>query len=53
VAKTADLNVEVDQRIKRRLKVYSVVTGEPMKSIVSRLLDEKLPRLPAESEAPA
>jgi hypothetical protein len=53
VAKTVDLTVEVDERIKKRLKLYSVATGEAMKNIVGRLLNESLPPLPRQSEATA
>jgi hypothetical protein len=53
VAKTKDLTVEVDADLIRRLKVYSALTGKAVKALVSAWLDEKLPPLPRESEAPA
>jgi hypothetical protein len=53
VAETKDLTVEVDVSLIKRLKVYSAITGRPVKTLVSRWLDEKLPPLPQESEATA
>lgn len=53
VAETKDLNVEVDVSLITRLKVYAAIVGQPVKVIVARWLDEKLPPLPQESEATA
>ena len=51
MAETKDLNVEVDVSLITRLKVYAAIVGQPVKVIVARWLDEKLPPLPQESEA--
>jgi len=51
VPETKPLNADVDESVFRRLKVYSAATGQTIKSIVNRWLDEKLPPLPRESEA--
>lgn len=53
MAETKDLNVEVDVSLITRLKVYAAIVGQPVKVIVARWLDEKLPPLPQESEATA
>lgn len=42
---------DLDPDLIRRLKIYSAVTGQTIRSLVSRWLDEKLPPLPCESEA--
>jgi hypothetical protein len=51
MAETRDLTVEVDEDLIRRLKVHSAITGQTVKSLVRRWLDEKLPPLPRGSEA--
>jgi hypothetical protein len=53
VPKTKALNADVDESVFRRLKVYSAATGQTIKSLVNRWLDENLPALPRESEATA
>ena len=50
MAKTRDLTVEVDETLITRLKVYSALTGQTIKSVVSEWL-KTLPPLPRESEA--
>jgi hypothetical protein len=51
VAKTEPLTTDVDKDVKRRLKIYSAVTGQTIRSLVNKWLDEALPPLPHESEA--
>ena len=53
MAKTKDLNVEVETSLIKRLKIQSALMGQTIKALVARSLDEKLPPLPQESEATA
>lgn len=47
------VNAKVDDTVFLRLKLYSAATGQTIKSILNRLIDEKMPPLPREIEAPA
>jgi hypothetical protein len=53
MAETKDLTVEMDASLIKRLKVYAALLGQPVKVVVAKWLDEKLPPLPRESEATA
>lgn len=53
MARVKDLNVKVETDLLTRLKIYSAFVGLPMKVLVAKWLDEKLPPLPRESEATA
>ena len=50
MAQTEPLTTDVDPELKRRLKVYSAVTGQTIRSLLSQWLDEKLPPLPPAPE---
>jgi hypothetical protein len=53
VADAKDLNVKVETTLIKRLKIQSALTGQTIKALVAKILDEKLPPLPQESEATA
>lgn len=50
MAKTEPLTTDVDKDVKRRLKIYAAMSGQTIRSLVNRWLDEALPSLPALSE---
>lgn len=50
MAETEPLTTDVDEDVKRRLKVYSAMTGQTIRSLVNRWLDEALPPLPPAPE---
>jgi hypothetical protein len=53
MAETKDLTVEMEASLIKRLKVHAALLGQPVKVVVAKWLDEKLPPLPQESEATA
>jgi predicted HicB family RNase H-like nuclease len=53
VADAKDLNVRVETTLMKRLKIQSALTGQTIKALVAKILDEKLPPLPQGSEATA
>jgi hypothetical protein len=53
VGKTKTWTTDLDPDVIRRLKIYSAATGQTIKSLVNRWLDERLPPLPREREATA
>lgn len=53
MANAKDLTVEVETNLITRLKIQSALTGQTIKALVAKILDEKLPPLPRESEATA
>jgi hypothetical protein len=53
VADAKDLTVKVETTLITRLKIQSALTGQTIKALVAKILDEKLPPLPQGSEATA
>ena len=53
MANAKDLTVKVETTLITRLKIQSALTGQTIKALVAKILDEKLPPLPQESEATA
>jgi hypothetical protein len=53
VANAKDLTVKVETTLITRLKIQSALTGQTIKALVAKILDETLPPLPQESEATA
>lgn len=53
MANAKDLTVKVETTLITRLKIQSALTGQTIKALVAKILDETLPPLPQESEATA